>query len=336
MKKDLQLCGLGNALVDIQIQVHDDDLDGLGANKGEMALVESARQTEILQRFSFQSSHKCSGGSAANTIIAFSEFGGKAAYKTLLGNDNYGEFYSREFKDLGIVLKADKIDTSPTGTCLILITPDAERTMLTSLGASAEFGIDDIDEEIIRRSEWLYIEGYKFSGRASTEAVIAAIGYAKKYGTKIAVTFSDIFIIEAFRDNLSRAAAGADLIFCNAGEAIAFTNTQSVDAAFSKLGEICPNVVVTLGNKGSKVKWGDEILFIPPYPAKAIDTTGAGDMFAGAFLYGIISAGSPLKAGHLASYSSSRIVSQMGARLNTDYAKLISSELISKVMGSIV
>ncbi len=330
MEKDIQLCGLGNALVDIQLQVHDDDLAGLGVNKGEMELVESGKQSEIIKRFSFQTSFKCSGGSAANTIISFSEFGGKASYMTLLGNDNYGEFYFREFMDLGIILKADKIDNCPTGTCLILITPDAERTMLTSLGASAEFDVNHIDEDIIRRSKWLYIEGYKFSRQSSTEAVNAAIGLAKKHNTKIAVTFSDIFIIEAFRNNLNNAAENADLIFCNDAEAIAFTGRMNVEAAFDNLSEICPNVVVTLGERGSKVKWGDDKLDIPPYPAKAIDTTGAGDMFAGAFMYEIIADGSPVKAGHLASYASSKIVSQMGARLNTNYA-----ELKSKVKGFI-
>ncbi|MFP4369016.1 MAG: adenosine kinase [Candidatus Kapaibacterium sp.] len=315
MKKDIQLCGLGNGLVDIQYEVSDDELKNLKLKKGEMRLVENDEQRKLIDKFAHRKHHKSSGGSAANTVIAFSLLGGKAAYKTTLGNDKFGLFYAKEFTDLGIVLKARLIDTHPTGTCFVFVTPDSERTMNTSLGASAEFGEAEIDEEIIARSEWLYIEGYKFTQENSTLAVYKAVDLAKKQGTKIAVTFSDSFITEIFKDNLKKTAEMADLIFCNENEAQSYTGKKDTAEAYKELKRIAPNVIVTKSEAGSLIHWNGGDVEVPAYKTIPVDSTGAGDMYAGAFLYGIINTGSPAKAGHLASYAASRIVSQFGARL---------------------
>lgn len=320
--KDIQLCGLGNGLVDIQYEVPESELSAIGLKKGEMLLVESDAQKKVLELYSNRPHNKCSGGAAANTVICFSQLGGKSAYKTVLGNDDFGHFYAQEFIDLGINLKAEMLDDYPTGTCFVFITPDSERTMHTSLGATAFFGAKHIDEDIIKRSEWLYAEGYKFTAQSSTEALLYSIELAKKHNTKISVTFSDIFIIEHFRDNLEKVVRNSDLVFCNENEAKCYTACDDINEAMEKLSQECPNVVITLGGNGSLVKWDGKIYNIPSYPAKPVDTTGAGDCFAGAFMYGIITTANPVVSGHLASAIGARVVSQLGARIAGDLTEL--------------
>lgn len=333
MNKDIDLVGLGNGLVDIQFEIEDKELELFKLKKGEMRLTQDESPINVMQKMINKTPNKCSGGSAANSIIAFSALGGKAAYKTVLGNDEFGKFYQNEFKELNIELNTDLLDDEPTGTCFVFITPDSERTMLTSLGATAKFSDDHINEDFIKRAKWLYIEGYKFSEPDSSVAIQNAVKIAKNNNTKIAVTFSDIFIIEHFRENLEFVVKNSDILFCNEQEAKHYTNCDNVEDAFENLSKECPNVVVTLGKEGSIVKYNNTDYNIPSYPVQAVDTTGAGDMFAGAFLYGLIYEKDIIKAGHLASYASSRVVSQLGARLKEDL-KLIKNEVFEKLKNN--
>ncbi len=319
MKKDIQVTGLGNALVDLQYEVSEDELSELEFEKGMMTLVDADKQKQVMAKFQNRTHNRCSGGSAANTIIAFAGFGGTAAYQTHLGADNLGDYYFKEFEELGIQLHAQQIDTDPTGTCFVMITPDSERTMVTHLGATALHAKKHINPELAKRSEWLYIEGYKFSEQDSTHAVHHSVELCKEYDTKIALTFSDRFIIDVFRERLDYAVNNADLIFCNDVEACAYTNLKSGREAFDKLCQTVENVCVTLGKDGSLVKWDGKVYEIPPYRARLADTTGAGDIYAAGFLYGIIDTGEAELAGHLASYSASLVVSQLGARLDRSH-----------------
>lgn len=323
MEKKIDLCGLGNSLVDIQVNVDFGVIDSLGLNKGEMKLTDIAEQKAILEKVRESGTNLCSGGSAANTIIAFAGFGGKAAYMSVLGNDENGKFYSGEFENLGIELKADYLDTDPTGTCLVLITPDGERTMCTSLGATGKFTLEHLSEEIIAMSKWLYLEGYKFTSQPSTDAIFKAVEIAEKNGVKIALTFSDVFITNLFREPLTRVAEKSDLIFCNENEALSFTGVENLEIAYGRMKEMTRNYVITLGNKGALINWNGTKIEIPAYPTKPIDTTGAGDMFAGGFIYGLCYHDDPSFAGNLGSFAASRIVSQMGARLNDDYDEVL-------------
>jgi sugar/nucleoside kinase (ribokinase family) len=322
MQKDIQLTGIGNALVDIEFEVNDAEISALNFSKGSMTLVDADTQLKILETLGDRTHYKCSGGSAANTIIAFSSFGGKSAYKTMLGMDEFGEFYSSEFRYLGIILDAAYTDLAPTGTCFVLISTDAERTMVTSLGATAMHSKIHINDEIIKRSEWIYIEGYKLTDPIGVEVVRHSIDIAKKYDTKIAVTFSDKFIVDVFRKDLDYVVENSDLVFCNEVEAMAYTNSSTRDEAIKNLFAMNKSIAMTLGSEGSIIKWEGETFSIPAYNAKAIDTTGAGDMFAGGFFYGITHFNDPLKAGHLASLASSRVVSQLGARLKESHTDL--------------
>lgn len=333
MKKDIQLCGLGNGLVDLQYEVSDEKLFSLNLNKGEMLLVDAEKQSSILNQFSEENQVLCSGGSAANTVIAFSSLGGKSAYMTVLGQDEFGDYYSQEFEKLGIELAAPKITEDVTGTCIVFITPDSERTMHTALAATSTFGVNNISEDFIKRAEWLYIEGYKFSEPSSTEAIFKAIKIAKDNNTKIAVTFSDVFITEIFKENLKKVVEQSDLVFCNENEAKSFTGEYYIADAFASLCKVVPNVVLTKGAEGSLIFWNGNKYEIPAYHATSKDTTGAGDMFAGAFFYGITEYNDPEIAGNLASYMSAKIVSQFGARLDDD-AKALKNELLNKLKSN--
>jgi hypothetical protein len=322
MQKDIQLLGLGNALVDIQFEVNDSEVDLFSLEKGTMTLVNKTIQKNILDYLGNRTNYKSSGGSAANTIIGFSSFGGKAAYKTMLGEDDFGRFYAKEFHNLGIVLDAKYDYDEHTGICFVLITPDSERTLVTALGATAKHGREHIDDNLIKRAEWLYVEGYKFSEGAGYEAINHSVDIAQKFETKIAVTLSDKFIIDVFRNNLDVVLEKSDLIFCNELEAKTYANTHSVNEAFNVLTSKFKNIAMTMGAEGSLVKWDDQVYEIPAYKTKAIDTTGAGDMYAAGFMYGITHANNPVKAGHLGSISASKVVSQYGARLTESHTNL--------------
>lgn len=330
INKDIHVCGLGNGLVDVQIEVPESVLEEIGVAKGSMTLVDAETQAQHLARLHGSVVHRSSGGSAANTMIAVAQFGGRSALKTALGNDDMGKFYAEEFKNLGIHLDADMVSNQPTGTCLVLITPDSERTMLTALGVNRSFGAEHIRENTVARSEWLYIEGYKFSEPNGAEAISESLRYAKRYGTKIAVSFSDTFIVNIFRDSLEDVAAQADLIFCNETEAHAFTAADNNDDAFRRLCRDFPAVAFTLGGSGSRLKFGDDIHEIASYHAVAIDATGAGDMYAAGVLYGVTHGYSPERAGHLGSFAASKIVSQFGARLK-ESPQTVRDSILAKV-----
>jgi len=327
--KDIHVCGIGHALVDIEFAIDEITFESLGLQKGSMALVSELDQSNVIQSLSDKSHHRSSGGSAANTMIAIGQFGGKAAYKTILGDDSLGSFYASEFQDLGILLEAECIPNSKTGTCLVLITPDAERTMMTSLGVNSTYNRDHLVEETISRSEWLYIEGYRLTEPGGADAIREAVSLAKKHSTNIAFTFSDTFVVNAFRDVVLEIAASTDMVFCNEAEACAFTGKDRYDDAFHELIRHFSHVIMTKGKQGADIFFNGEHASIPAYETNAVDTTGAGDMFAGAFLFGITQGCSITRSGHLASMASSKVVSQFGARLQESpksmYQKILST-----------
>jgi sugar/nucleoside kinase (ribokinase family) len=267
-----------------------------------MTLVSEQEQEELLTKLSHTQPFRCSGGSVANSIIAFSALGGKAAHKTILGNDSFGNFYAQEFLDLGIKLDAEKVDSISTGTCAVLITEDAERTLFTSLGVNATYGKNNILPSTIEQSEWLYIEGYKFSEPSGVESINYAIEIAKNSNTKVALSFSDTFVVNFFRNDVQKVLENTDFLFCNETEAAAYSNSDDFEKNF------------TQGKLGSRVKWYGETQSFDAVSVKAIDTTGAGDMYAGSLLYGLLNGLSVKQSGKLASFASAQIVAQMGAR----------------------
>lgn len=329
MSRRFDVYGLGNAIMDLQVRASEADISGLKLEKGAMKLVEPSEQLAVLEHLrtskSLPKPHQASGGSAANTMIAVSQLGGKVAYGCRVGDDTFGKFYLAEMNDIGVQIDSAPVQGVPTGTCVILITPDAERTMNTHLGASSALDASDVNEAILSDSEWVYIEGYLFSSPSGQRVAKRAVELAKKHGTKIAVTCSDGFIVDVFGETLREVVAQSDLVFANLNEAGRFTKQTGDDAIFAALRKAAPCVVMTMSERGAMVGDSSGVVFIQPTPTTAVDDTGAGDMFAGAFLYGLTHGMSTSEAGQLSCYLASRVVSQLGPRLHGDVRGVLAS-----------
>jgi sugar/nucleoside kinase (ribokinase family) len=321
MKKKFDVYGMGNAIIDIQAMVSDREFRNLGLKKAGMTLVDADTQQGLIDRIASSQWNKTSGGSAANTMIALASLGSSVAYDCMVGEDSLGNFYLGEMKEIGVTIKSNFHPTEPTGTCLVAITPDAERTMATHLGASAMFSDKHVNEDLIEQSNWVYIEGYLFTSELGQSAVKKAIKVAKKSETKIAVTFSDGFVVERFNSALKEVVENSELIFANFNEGRHFTKKEEIEDVFEELQKFCPNVVMTLSEAGSLVKYGDQKYKIKPVPTVAVDDTGAGDIFAAAFLYGVCNNWGAERSGNLASLLSSKVVSKLGPRLTDQELK---------------
>ena len=315
--KEFQICGLGNAIVDIFLEVSEAEFAQLGFERGGMRLVEQADQKALLERYQKNEPKLVSGGSVANSIIAFSQLGGQAAFIGCVGDDRYGLFYAKEFEELGIDIGNPIIVNEGTGTCLCIITPDAERTMRTSLAVSSHLAARHVDANRVKKSDWLFIEGYVFANPDTGQTAIReAIKVAKANDTKVAITCSDAFVVNVFGDALRDALKQTDLFFCNETEACAVTGASTAEDAFNKLTASIPSVVVTNGPHGAYVRHDGVKAHVPAFPSQPKDLTGAGDMFAGAFLYGITHGVSPEKAARGGAFLSHKVITQIGARLH--------------------
>jgi sugar/nucleoside kinase (ribokinase family) len=313
------VCGLGNAIVDIFLEVSEAEFTSLGFERGTMRLVEKDEQQQLLERF-HSASHELrlvSGGSVANSVIGLSQLGGRAAFVGCVGDDRYGLHYAEEFEQLSIEFGSSVLVGETTGTCLAVITPDAERTMRTCLAVSSHLSKQHVQPAIIADSEWIFIEGYVFANPDTGQhAIREAIRLAKEHGTKIALTCSDAFIPNVFGDAFREALASTDLLFCNAAEGLALTGADSVPAAFAKLAELTPQCVLTDGPHGAHVRYAGVESHVPAYSCQPKDLTGAGDMFAGAFLYGITHGYDPVVAARGANFLCMKVITQIGARLH--------------------
>ena len=314
--RDFQLCGLGNAIVDIFIEVSDAEFAALGFERGSMRLVELDEQKQLLQRFHEREPRLVSGGSVANSVIAFSQLGGEGAFIGCVGDDRYGLFYTGEFEELNIDIGNPVIVGAATGTCVAVITPDAERTMRTCLAVSSHLAERHVDAARVKNSEWLFIEGYLFANPLAQGAIREAIRLAKKNGVKVAVTCSEAFIVELFHEPLLQALGQADLLFANEREACALAKAKTADEAFGKLNQLVPQCVVTAGPAGAYVRFDGVEIHVPAFTCEPRDLTGAGDMFAGAFLYGVTHGAAPQQAARAACFLAMKVITQIGARLH--------------------
>lgn len=323
--KRYHLCGLGNALVDLFASVTDADFATLGFERGTMRLVEADEQKAILTQFAGNEPQLVSGGSVANSTIAFAQLGGKAAFIGIVGDDRYGLHYQNEFAQLGIALGNPILVGQTTGTCISVITPDAERTMRTCLAVNATLSGKHVkrDAQLIAESEWLFIEGYLFANpETGQEAIREAVKIARESGTKIAVTCSEAFIVHVFGQALDETLQHADMFFCNATEAVAAANARDSQEAFQHLKDRVPNVCVTDGPAGAYLRWQGKEYHVPAFPCTPIDLTGAGDMFAGSLLYGLTHGYDPAIAGRAANMMAKAVITQVGARLHQGVGEL--------------
>ena len=318
MPRDYQLCGLGNAIVDLFLDLSDAEFAPLGFDRGTMRLVDHEEQHQLLTKFAAGEPRLVSGGSVANSVIGFSQLGGRGAFVGCVGDDRYGLHYEREFEQLGITFACPPLVGETTGTCVAILTPDSERTMRTCLAVSGHLAERHVDVSRIAASEWLFVEGYVFANPATGQgAVRKALDAAKQHGTKVALTCSDAFVPEVFGDAFGSALKQADLLFANAGEAQSLTKTTTAADAFAKLKELVPNCVVTDGPHGAHVRYAGTECHVPAYPCTPKDLTGAGDMFAGAFLYGVTHGLDPATAAKGANFLAMKVITQLGARLHS-------------------
>ncbi len=316
MPKKYNVYGIGNALVDIQYRVTPDFLTRLGIDKGVMTLIDDDRREALIAALRGSPAQQASGGSAANTMIGLANFGGRACYACKVGRDVDGDFYLRDLAAVGVESNESNRGDGPTGQCLVFITPDADRTMNTFLGVSAAIGTEQVDELFMQRSDYFYIEGYLLSLVNGFEAVLMAQHRAKALGTRVALTLSDPFIVNVFGERVHKIIEnGVDLLFCNEAEALAFTECEHVDQACKLLSKKVPLFAVTCGPDGALIGSADKVFKAPGFKVNAVDTNGAGDMFAGAFLFGLTNGYNLKQSATMATYASSRIVTQYGPRL---------------------
>lgn len=314
---------IGNALVDMEFSVTTDFLNENSVDKGLMTLIEEDRQNELLEKLQNygggQIKKQC-GGSAANTVIAVSQYGGKSFYSCKVANDETGKFYLNDLKGNNVDTKLNE-GTAPdgvTGKCLVMVTPDADRTMNTHLGITATYSKDELDLEALKNSKWLYVEGYLVASPTGQQAAMEALKFARENKIKTSITLSDPNMVKFFRDNFNALIGkGVDLLFCNEDEAIEFTGKNNFEEAREELKRVANSFVITLGKNGATLWDGTMFIDIEPHLVDAIDSNGAGDMFAGAYLYGITNGHTPAGSATLASYACSKVVSQYGPRLET-------------------
>jgi sugar/nucleoside kinase (ribokinase family) len=315
--REYQLCGLGNALVDIFVDVSDAEFAALGFERGSMRLVEVGEQKTLLDRFHAREPRLVSGGSVANSTIAFTQLGGSAAFIGCVGDDRYGLFYRTEFDELDIDIGNPVVVGETTGTCLCIITPDAERTMRTCLAVSSHLSGRHVEEERIKNSDWLFVEGYVLANPQTGQgAVREAVRLAKQHGTRVALTCSEAFIVNLFGDAFFETLKQSDLLFCNTSEACAVTKTEDAASAFAKLKGMVPSCIVTHGPHGAYVRHDGAEAHVAAFPCHPVDLTGAGDMLAGSFLYGLTHGVAAPKALRAACYLAMKVITQVGARLH--------------------
>lgn len=330
MKKH-HVYGIGNALVDIEIETSADFLAKNDVRKGLMTLVDEARQSELLSAVEGQQHQRTCGGSAANTVIAVQQLGGRSFYSCKVANDEMGDFYFNDLVGHGVEtnLRGDR-ESGTTGRCLVFVTPDADRTMNTYLGITSDLSERELDESELLDSQLLYMEGYLVTSPTGKAAAIKAREIAEKNGIKTSLTFSDPGIVEHFREGfMEMIGKQVDLLFCNEAEALSFTGEQKIEQAARKLKEVAKAFAITRGPKGAYLYDGLREIHVLTQKVDAIDTNGAGDLFAGGFLYGVSNGHSFGESGRLACQLASTLVTKFGARLKTNETKSVKDFILS-------
>ena len=311
------LVGIGNALVDIEVQVSEDLVHTPEVTKGGMTLSTKENQDAILARISNLTQKIVSGGSAANTIHGFSSLGGNGYYLGRVADDTFGKHYTDDMKDCGVGFPGPDSNTEGTGTCLILITPDSERTMLTHLGISSDLHPDNVDATIVQQAKTVYIEGYLWTGEETRQAATKMADAARQAGVPVAFTLSDAFVVNTYKDSLiDFIRSKVDILFCNHVEARAMTNEDNDEQAFVELKGMVDTLFMTRGAEGSWAANSQHAkIHIDAFQVQAVDTTGAGDLYAAGSLYGLIHNHGLKESAILGSYCAAQVVTHLGGRM---------------------
>lgn len=315
--KKYHVYGIGNALVDLDFEVSVATLERLNIDKGLMTLIDEAKHHFLLEELDGVKHLKACGGSAANTMYTLQQMGAKTFYSCKIGNDEAGDFFYSNLVSQGIDNNLHESGRDgETGKCIVLVTPDADRTMNTFLGATFTFSKNQLSEDALNSAQFLYIEGYLVASPSAREASILARQMAKQYNIKTAITLSDPNMVTYFRQGLYEIIGDyVDILFCNEDEAKLFTETDNIEQAAEKLKTFAKTFVITLGGRGALVFNGTETSHVFAYKTTVVDTVGAGDVFAGVFLYCITHGYDYFHAADLANYAAAKVVAQFGPRL---------------------
>jgi sugar/nucleoside kinase (ribokinase family) len=312
---ELDVVGIGNALVDVLSHADEDEVTRQGLVKGTMHLVDEARARTLYEAMG--PGVEMSGGSAANTVVGVASFGGSAHYVGKVRDDQLGEVFGHDLRATGVGYDTPRATSGPpTGRCLILVTPDAQRTMSTFLGASVRLGPADVDRRLVARGKILYLEGYLFDPPEAQEAFRAAAAIAHEAGRKVALTLSDPFCVERHRAAfLDLVEHHVDILFANELEICALYQVRDFDAALPHVRGHCELAALTRSAKGSVLVNGDRMHVIRAHPVEAVvDTTGAGDLYASGVLYGLAQGLDLPTCGRLGSLAAAEVIAHVGAR----------------------
>ncbi len=324
----LDIVGIGNAIVDVLTTTDDSLLERLSLNKGSMTLIDEKRAKELYKITTNRIQR--SGGSVANSLACVAQIGGKAAFIGRVRDDKLGEIFTEEISSTGTIFKTPPSSIGPsTARCLIFVTPDAQRTMCTYLGASVLLESNDIDFSAVKEAKILYLEGYLWDNPAAKKAFIKAAEISKNAGRRVALSLSDSFCVNRHRESFIKLVEDhIDILFANEDEITTLYKTSSLNTALEKLKKKCNLAAITIGDKGSiLISNGKEININPFILGKAIDTTGAGDLYAGGFLKGLADGLKPELCAKIGSICAGQIVTQLGSRSNADLLNLINSHL---------
>lgn len=325
MEKSIDLVNIGNVIMDILIKVKDKDIENLGLSKGIMHLVETDRQSEIVDYFESREKELEMGGAGPNVLRAVSILGGKSCCLAgLVADDIFGKQYLERVNHIGILNKIRKADTGMTGSSIILVTEDGQRTMNTCLGNSRYYTKEDVPAEEIKKSKYLFITGYQWDTEKQIEAMEYALKIAKDNDTKVAFDLADPFAVNRsknmFKDVIENY---ADIVFANEEEAKMMYECDAEEAV-EKLGSMCEIAVVKIGERGSLIKAKNEkVIILPAKKINVVDTTAAGDMYAGGFMYGLINGYDLEKCGKTAHVCAESVIQNIGAKLPKDIKELV-------------
>ncbi|MGB0505656.1 MAG: adenosine kinase [Pikeienuella sp.] len=316
MTKTYDIVGVGNALVDVLSHIQDDFLTKNGVEKGIMQLIDTARSTELYGAMGPAS--QISGGSAANTIAGAAMLGAKTAYVGKVRDDQLGEIFAHDIRAVGVTFEtplAPKGAEDETGRCMVLVSPDGERSMNTYLGVSEALGPDDIDTAMMADADWLYLEGYRFDGAESVAAFEKAIAACKGAGGKVSITLSDPFCVDRHRDAFRNLIADhTNLLFANEHEVMSLYETDDFDEALTRVSKDVEIAAITVGAKGAYVVTANDTIHVPTAASKIVDATGAGDLFAGGFLAGLAAGRDLATCASMGCVAAGEIIGHIGAR----------------------
>ncbi len=322
--KTFQVVGIGNAMVDVLAHADDAFLAENGIGKGIMQLIDMDRAVDLYSRIG--PAKEISGGSAANTIAGVAHLGGRTAYVGKVKNDQLGAIFAHDLRAQGAVYEtqmAPKDEAQETGRCIVLITPDGERSMNTYLGVTEFLTSEDIDEAQMAQAEWIYLEGYRFDGPESHQAFAKAIAACKGAGGRVSITLSDAFCVERHRDAFRKMITeDVDLLFANRSEILSMYQTEDYDAALQAAAKDVAIVACTDGANGAHILSDGLHWHVPAVPTQIVDATGAGDLFAGAFLWAITNGHGLDAAAQMGNIAASEVISHIGARPEADLKAL--------------